>query len=151
MKSSSGYFSSEKEEYESESYEDDENTNSDKNLYLIANAKKINDKNKKENINKEYYRVNRLDKIKFMIFDFEQEMVIEKGDPKENKSEIENILINYKLKKSIFTDKDGNNPSIKIEKLLSKYLNNDKQNDKIIKDKSIKQNQKSQKLQKKIN
>ena len=149
MKSSSGYFSSDKEEYESESYEDDENTNSDKNLYLITNAKKINDKNKKENINKEYYRVNRLDKIKFMIFDFEQEMVIEKGDPKENKSEIENILINYKLKKSIFTDKDGNDPSIKIEKLLSKYLNNDKQNDKIIRINSIKQNQNTQKLQKK--
>ena len=84
-----------------------------------------------------------------MIFDFEQEMVIEKGNPKENKSEIENILINYKLKKSIFTDKDGNNPSIKIEKLLSKYLNNDKQNDKIIRINSIKQNQNTQKLQKK--
>ena len=38
MKSSSGYCSSDKEEYESESYEDDENTNSDKNLYLITNT-----------------------------------------------------------------------------------------------------------------
>ena len=52
-----------------------------------------------------------------MIFDFDQEMVIE-NPQKENKSEVENIIINYKLKLPTSMDKDSNDPSIKVNKFL---------------------------------
>ena len=90
-----------------------------------------------ENIDKEYYRVSGLNKIKLMIFDFEQEMIVEIGDKKENKSEIENILINYKLKLPRVMDKDGNDPSLKIKKLLLKYSKNDQPTGKIMRVDSI--------------
>ena len=52
-----------------------------------------------------------------MIFDFEQEMVVEKTEKqKEAKSEVENILLNYKLKIPNELDKDSNDPSLKIKK-----------------------------------
>ena len=80
----------------------------------------------KEDIYKEYYRVSGLNKIKFMIFDFEQEMIVETDNQKkENKSEVENIIINYKLKLPTVMNKDGNDPSIKVNKLLLKYSNKD--------------------------
>ena len=124
-----------------ESNEDEESSNSFSNKTI---PKKTIEKTKKEvkaknDISKEYYRVNNINKIKFMIFDFEQEMVIENENQKENKSEIENILLNYKLKLPTIMDKDGNNPSIKVNKFILKYSNKD-----LIKDKFIRMDSSSQ-------
>ena len=84
------------------------------NKIIEKTSKKVNIK---DDINKEYYRVSGLSKIKFMIFDFDQEMVVE-NPQKENKSEVENIIINYKLKLPTSMDKDSNDPSIKVNKFL---------------------------------
>ena len=70
------------------------------------------------------------------------------GDPKDNKSEIENILINYKLKLPTVMDKDTNDPSLKIKKLLLKYSKNDIHSDKIIRLNSISENQNVQQSKK---
>ena len=149
MKDSSEYDSSEEE---NETDEDNENSDSKENIYTF-NSKNLNEKKKKEgnmieNIDKEYYRVSGLNKIKLMIFDFEQEMVVEIGDKKENKSEVENILINYKLKLPTVMDKDTNDPSLKIKKLLLKYSKNDIHSDKIIRLNSISENQNVQQSKK---
>ena len=87
----------------------------------------VNDekKNYKAEIEGNYYKVEGLNKIKFMIYDFEQEMIIEQGIKKDHKSEVENIIINYKLKIPNELDKDVNDPSIKMNKILSKYSNSD--------------------------
>ena len=106
--------------------------------------------NIKEDFDKEYYRVSGLSKIKFMIFDFEQEMVVEKeGQQKENKSEVENILINYKLKLPTVMDKDGNDPSVKVNKFLLKYSSKDLPKEKIIRVNSSSHVQNAQKMKKK--
>ena len=150
LKESSELYSS-NEEYES--YEDNENSDSNENIYIINDSKNLNEKKKKEgnmkeNIDKEYYKVKGLNKIKLMIFDFDQEMIIGMGDPKENKSEVENILINYKLKLPTVMDKDTNDPSLKIKKLLLKYSKNDIHSDKIIRLNSISENQNVQQSKK---
>ena len=150
MKDSSEYDSSEEE---NETDEDNENSDSKENIYTL-NSKNLNEKKKKEgnmieNIDKEYYRVSGLNKIKLMIFDFEQEMIVEIGDKKENKSEIENILLNYKLKLPIVMDKDGNDPSLKIKKLLLKYSKNDQPTSKIMRVDSMSENQNALQLKKK--
>ena len=81
--------------------------------------------NGNHDISKEYYRVSGLNKIKLMIFDFEQEMVVEKdNNQKEFKSEVENIITNFKLKLPTAMDKDGNDPSIKVNKFFSSYYIN---------------------------
>ena len=104
----------------------------------------------KEDIYKEYYRVSGLNKIKFMIYNFEQEMIVEMDNQKkENKSEVENIIINYKLKLPTVIDKDGNDPSIKVNKLLLKYSNKDIPKEKLIRvNSSSSQTQDEQKLKK---
>ena len=104
----------------------------------------------KEDIYKEYYRVSGLNKIKFMIYNFEQEMIVEMDNQKkENKSEVENIIINYKLKLPTVIDKDGNDPSIKVNKLLLKYSNKDIPKEKLIRvNSSSSQTQDEQKLNK---
>ena len=91
-----------------------------------------------------------LNKIKFMIFDFEQEMIVETDNQKkENKSEVENIIINYKLKLPTVMNKDGNDPSIKVNKLLLKYSNKDIPKEKLIRvNSSSSQTQDEQKLKK---
>ena len=84
-----------------------------------------------------------------MIFDFEQEMVIEiNNNQKEYKSEVENIITNYKLKLPTAMDKDGNDPSIKVNKFLSKYSNKDVIKDKFIRMDSTSQIQNTQKIKK---
>ena len=60
-----------------------------------------------------------------MIYDFEQEMIIDQGIKQDHKSKVENIIINYKLKIPNELDKDVNDPSIKMNKILSKYSNSD--------------------------
>ena len=93
------------------------------NLKVIDKEEKsiVKDKKIKEEIEGHYYKVNGLNKIKFMLYDFDQEMVIDKGVKKDIKSEVENNIINYKLKIPIGMDKDINDPSFKIKKYLLKY------------------------------
>jgi len=83
-----------------------------------------------------------------MVFDFEQEMVVEKEGQKENKSEVENILLNYRLKLPTIMDKDGNDPSVKINKFLLKYSNKDLIKDKLIRMGSTSQIKNTQKVKK---
>ena len=77
----------------------------------------------KKDINKEYYRVSGLNKIKLMVFDFDQEMVIEKETKEEFKSEVENVLNNFKLDIPILISKDHNDPTARINKFIRKYSN----------------------------
>jgi hypothetical protein len=136
--------------------EEDEYNSSSKNISDVKSkeSKKVNEKKKKEgdnkyDIDKEYYRVNCLNKIKFMIFDFEQEMVVEKTEKqKEAKSEVENILLNYKLKIPNELDKDSNDPSLKIKKFLQKFSNKDNPKKKYSRAITLTQSQNSQKLKK---
>ena len=72
----------------------------------------------KEEIDGNYYKIEGINKIKFMIYDFEQEMIVEKNISKDVKSEVENIIIQYKLKLPLGMEKDINNPSLKVNKLL---------------------------------
>ena len=59
-----------------------------------------------------------------MVFDFEQEMVVEKEGQKENKSEVENILLNNKLKLPTIMDKDGNDLYPEVRSRVDAYLSN---------------------------
>ena len=141
--------------YNSSSIEEESNENEEYSKIFSGSeksiSKKLAEKKKKdENIKKEidYYHVNGLNKIKLMIFDFEQEMVIENKNQKENKSKVENIILNYKLKLSTSLDKDSNDPSIKINKLLSKYSNKQLNKDKLIQIDSTSQIQNKEKIKK---
>ena len=108
------------------------NNNNDNNNDNVKKKQTINPNNRekekeiksiKEEIEGNYYKIEGLKKIRFMIYDFDQEMIIDKGNNIENKSEVENIIINYKLNISTEIDKDINDPSFTIRKLLSKYTN----------------------------
>ena len=136
-------FSSYNSSYEdTESYEEDnssllssnfsiskEKKNKKKTIVKKSNVKfneaQIQKDNRKEELEGQYYRVNGLNKIKFMIYDFDQEMVINKGISKDMKSEVENLIINYKLKIPTGLDEDMNDPSLKVRKILSSYSINE--------------------------
>ena len=83
----------------------------------------IKEKKMKEEVEGHYYKVNGLNKIKLLIYDFEQEMVIDQGIKKDMKSEVENIIINYKLKIPTGMDEEANDPSYKINKYMLRYSN----------------------------
>lgn len=137
----SSYYSSDEESESSE----DEDSNSVHELSLVSNTKKRNESEKhdikkktqmererlrnlnkiKEEIDGNYYKVEGISKIKFMIYDFDQEMIVEKSTLKDIKSEVENIIIQYKLKLPIGMEKDITDPSLKVNKLLFKYSNKD--------------------------
>ena len=148
----SSFYSSneENESYENEEISSSKTINdSKKEIPKKTIEKKKKEENTKSDISKEYYRVSGLNKIKLMIFDFEQEMVVEKdNNQKEFKSEVENIITNFKLKLPTAMDKDGNDPSIKVNKFLSKYSNKDIIKDKIIRMDSTSQVQNTQKIKK---
>ena len=127
------------DEEESESYEDSEIfSSSDSNDLQKKETNKIYPENKKEkgingnknmsiNIKEEieghYYKVSCLNKIKLMKYDFDQEMIVDTGMKKDNKSEIDNIIMNYKLNLPNALDEDSNDPSFKISNILRKYSN----------------------------
>ena len=127
------------DEEESESSEDSDNSSSfdssediqkkeTKKNYPENNKEKgINGKKKSINIKEEieghYYKVSGLNKIKLMIYDFDQEMIIDTGIKKDNKSEIDNIIMNYKLKIPTVLGDDSNDPSLKIVSVIRKYSN----------------------------
>ena len=100
-----------------------------KKKYLENNKEKGMNENKnkslniKEEIEGHYYKVSGLNKIKLMIYDFDQEMIIDTGMKKDNKSEIDNIFMNYKLKIPNALDDDSNDPSLNIVRILRKYSN----------------------------
>jgi len=146
IEDSSNYSSNE----ENESNESEENSKIFSGSEKSISKKAIEKKKKEENIKRDvdYYHVNGLNKIKLMIFDFDQEMVIENEGQKDNKSEVEIILTNYKLKLSNSLDKDSNNPSTKINKFLLKYSSKKIIKDKIVQNDSISQIQNTEKIKK---
>ena len=146
IEDSSNYSSNE----ENESNESEENSKIFSGSEKSISKKAIEKKKKEENIKRDvdYYHVNGLNKIKLMIFDFDQEMVIENEGQKDNKSEVEIILTNYKLKLSNSLDKDSNNPSTKINKFLLKNSSKKIIKDKIVQNDSISQIQNTEKIKK---
>ena len=81
---------------------------------------KIKENSLREEIEKEYYKVSGLNKIKYMEYDYEQEMIVDKGVQNNIKSEVENIIINYKLSIPMGMDEESIEPKFKIKKLISK-------------------------------
>ena len=154
-KDSSSTFSSNKENESFEEEEEYPNSKSNPDSNKSIKKKTLLEKNKKEdniknNMDNQYYRVSHLNKIRFMVYDFEKEMIIENEGQKEIKSEVENIIINNKLKLPILVDKDGNDPSIKINKFISEYSKKEIINkEKFIKVKSLTQIKSNQILKKK--
>ena len=74
---------------------------------VIKGSNKMNDAN-------DYYKIKDLNKIRFMEFDFDKEMIVE-NEKFEKKSEVENILTNYKSKIFNQLDKDAKFPSIDLK------------------------------------
>ena len=89
------------------------------NLNDNQNYININNENKKFDLDNEYYRVN-INKIKFMIYDFVQEMVINENI--EKKSQMEMIIENYS-KNNDYINKDLNYPNISIENFTKESKN----------------------------
>ena len=73
----------------------------------------------------QYYKVN-IKKIKFMIYDFNQEMVINIDNEKEKKSQMEIIKENYKL--NINMNEDINYPSISFTQFTKESKDKNAQN-----------------------
>ena len=137
----SSYYSSDEESESSE----DEDSFSENESSMNANSKKKNEREKqdnrrktqmekerirnlnkiKEEIDGNYYKIEGINKIKFMIYDFDQEMIVEKNTAKDVKSEVENIVMQYKLKLPIGMEKDITDPSLKVNKLLLRYSGKD--------------------------
>ena len=101
------------------------------------NNENIKEKKKKiENIENEYYKI-AINKIKFMIYDFNQEMVVTTKN--EKKSKVEEIIDNYKLRQSINISEDINYVNLSFDKFVKDAKNkNDKGSNKNISIKNIK-------------
>ena len=99
----------------------------------INNNLDNNNQNKKEiDFDNEYYKVN-TNKIKFMIYDFIQEMVVNNNNKEEKKSQMEII----KSKNNINISEDINYPNISIEKFSKDIKNKKIKNSEISKRKNI--------------
>jgi len=93
-------------------------------------------------IEKEYYKVN-LNKIKFMIYDFNQEMVVN-SNKIEKRSHIETIIEKYKLKNKINISEDLEFQNISFDKFRdskNKNYKNEKSLNKKVITKNISENQ----------
>ena len=149
QKDDSSYNYSSNEENESgeeeEQLSSEANTNTKKKVQIKIIENNKREEKTKDDTDNEYYKVSNLNKIKFMIFDFEQEMVIEKKTHKENKSEVDIILTNYKSKLLTTMDKDGKDPSVKINKLIFKHSNKNVR-EKILRLKSMTQSKNTQQI-----
>lgn len=85
------------------------------------NNANINEKKPKEvNIENQYYKVS-ISKIKFMIYDFNQEMVI--TTKSEKKSQIDVIIDNYKSRQNINITEDSNFSCFSFDKYLKDARN----------------------------
>ena len=92
-------------------------------------------KTKIANIENEYYKI-AIAKIKFMIYDFNQEMVI--TTKSEKKSKVEEIIDNYKLRQNINISEDINYVNLSFDKFVKDTKNkNDKGSNKNINIKNI--------------
>ena len=67
----------------------------------------VNDNKKEIDFDSEYYKVD-INKIKFMIYDFNKEMVINSNNKEEKKSQVEIIIENSKLRNKINISEDPN-------------------------------------------
>ena len=74
----------------------------------------VNDNKKEIDFDSEYYKVD-INKIKFMIYDFNKEMVINSNSKAEKKSQVEIIIENSKLRNKINISEDPNYPNIFVE------------------------------------
>ena len=75
-----------------------------------------NDNKKEYDYHNEYYKVN-INKIRLMVYDFNQEMIINSNNKIEKKSQVEIIIENYKSRNNINISEDSNYPNIFVEKL----------------------------------
>ena len=75
-----------------------------------------------------YYKVN-LSKIKYLIYDFHKEAIIEDKNENNHISKIENILNNYKNEFSINIEKDETYPFISLLKCQKEEIKNNNIND----------------------
>ena len=103
-----------------------------------------NNNNSHKSINNykdEYYRVN-ISKIKFMLYDFNQEMIIT-SNKKEKKSQVENIIEDYKSRQHINISEDENFKNISFEKYTkdSKSKRNKKKIEKFSKKNLVNENE----------
>jgi hypothetical protein len=109
----------------------------------INNNLNINEKKpKEENIDNQYYKVS-IAKIKFMIYDFNQEMVIN-SNKIEKKSQLEIIIEKFKIKNKINISEDLEFQNISFEKFKdskNKNYHNEKSINKKIITKKISENQ----------
>ena len=97
-----------------------------------------NNSKKEFDLDNEYYKVN-INRIKFMIYDFNKGMVI--TSKIEKKSQIENIIENYKLRNSINICEEPNYPNISIEKFKKEAKNKSKNSEINIKRKILGNNE----------
>ena len=88
----------------------------------------INNNNikKEDEFKNQYYKVN-INKIKFMIYDFNQEMAIN-YEQIEKKSQVDIILDNYKSRQNINLSEDANYANIYFEKYTKDSKNKNNQN-----------------------
>ena len=86
---------------------------------------------KKNNSNDEYYRIN-ISKIKLMIYDFNQEMIIV-SDEKDKKSKVERVIEEYKSHQNINISEDINFSFISFQK--KELKNKNSKNNKYCKEK----------------
>ena len=95
---------------------------------VIINNELLDNENnyKNDDIDEQYYRVN-INKIKFMRYDFNQEMVI--NDTKyEKKSQIDIIIENYKARQNINISEDKNYAHIPFDQYIKDSKNKSKKN-----------------------
>ena len=96
---------------------------------IIKNYLKNKNPSIKNNNNfyEQYYKVN-VKIIKFIVYDFNKEKFVENKD--EKKSQIENIIDNYKINKNMYTNEDENYPNYNnfnySKEKVSKNIKNDK-------------------------
>ena len=96
---------------------------------IIKNYLKNKNPSIKNNNNfyEQYYKVN-VKIIKFIVYDFNKEKFVENKD--EKKSQIENIIDNYKINKNMYTNEDENYPNYNnfnySKEKASKNIKNDK-------------------------
>ena len=114
------------------SYDMNSSQNDNKKDELQLSRNYLGNKNINKNTNnyfEQYYKVN-IKNIKFIIYDFNREKFVE-NLKEEKKSQIENLLENYKLNKNIHINEDDNYPNYSHlnyskDKVNNKNIQNDK-------------------------
>ena len=114
----------------------DKNILSHKNITSNNGLLKNNGYKSGLNYENEFYRVN-LHKIKLMIYDFSQEVIIT-SENVDKKSKVETVIENYKSRQNINITEDVNYPNFSIDKFRKESKNrNNKMNDRKISRKNL--------------